>query len=87
MNYLDFLETDTVDENTIVFTNSAKVADDLQQSLTQYSISSHVISEFTSPLDKKDIRLAWHAALKNKNNILGNVFVHVLVFYRQQYSL
>ncbi|XP_065675246.1 uncharacterized protein LOC100205880 isoform X2 [Hydra vulgaris] len=71
LDYLiGFLETDANDKNTIIFTNSANNADELQEQLTRYSIFSNVITEFMSPSSVKDVKLAWNASLKKKNNFL-----------------
>lgn len=56
----------------MVFTNSAKTADDLEQQLRSYSICANVITEFTSPPEVKDARLAWNTAVGGKGmNVLS----------------
>lgn len=68
---IGLLETDAANENTIVFTNSAKSAEDLQKQLFQYSLCCDVLTEFHPPIGMKDIKSMWHAASqKRKNNLL-----------------
>lgn len=68
---LGFLETDACNENSVVFTSSAKSADELQQHLHRYSIAANVITEFTPPTEVKDVKLAWNSAAKSKGmNVL-----------------
>ena len=62
--FLGFLET-------IVFTNSAKAADDLQEQLINYSISANVITDFTSPNDLRQFKQEWSISLLRKNNVLS----------------
>eukprot|EP00111_Clytia_hemisphaerica_P003727 TCONS_00010704-protein len=66
-----FLETDVREESSIIFTNSARTADELQQSLRSYSIAATVITEFMQPTEIKDARSAWNSAIKSKGmNVL-----------------
>ena len=67
------METDVRDESSIIFTNSARTADELQQSLKSYSVAANVITEFMQPAEIKDTKSAWNSAIKAKGmNVLGD---------------
>jgi len=64
------LTVDAVNHNTVVFTNSAKSADDLKGQLKEYGISTEVISEFITPVELKDIQAQWNSQLNKPENLL-----------------
>lgn len=68
---INFVETEASDENAIIFTNSATGAEKLHEELKSYSIISSLITDYTTPLDIKDTKLAWNSACaKSKRNVM-----------------
>ena len=67
-----FLETDVQNESSVIFTNSARGAEELQKSLMCYSVASNLLTEFMTEPERKDAMRAWKSAVESKGmNVLG----------------
>ena len=70
--FLGFIETDVHNESSVIFTNSARGAEELQKSMMSYSIVSHLLTEFMTEPERKDAMRGWKSGVESKRmNVLG----------------